>query len=62
MSQLTPLEKLLYHLDKAASIAFSLQGEKELGVDMGTISNRLDYYINSILEHNDETDIPTDND
>ncbi len=62
MSQLTPLEKLLYHLDKASSIAFSLQDNKELGVDMSTISNRLDYYINSILEHNDETDIPTDND
>ncbi len=62
MSQLTPLEKLLYHLDKASSISFSLQDNKELGVDMSTISNRLDYYINSILEHNDETDIPTDND
>lgn len=62
MSQLTPLEQLLYHLDKAAGIAFSLQEEKELGVDMSTLSNRLDHYINELLEHNDDTDIPTDGD
>lgn len=62
MSQLTPLEQLLYHLDKASGIAFSLRNKTDLGVDMNKLFQRVDGYLNELLEHNDDTDIPTDGD
>ncbi len=61
MSQLTQLEQLLYHLDKASNIAFSLRNQKDLGVNMNKVFQRVDGYLNDILEHNDEVHIPTDN-
>ena len=59
MAQPTHLEQLLYHLDKASNMAFMLQDNKELGVDMGRLFKRLDDYVSDLLEHN-EVDIPTD--
>ena len=61
MTELTELEQLLYHLDKASDVAFRLRNNDELGIDMARLSNRLIDAIDELLEHNDEVRIPTDN-
>jgi hypothetical protein len=58
---ITELEQLLYHLDRASNIAFILQDNKELGVDMGILFKQLDDYVGDLLEHN-EVDLPIDED
>ena len=58
---MTKLEQLLYHLDKASDVAFILQDNDEFGVDMGKLAKKLSDYVNTLLEHNDEAHIPTDN-
>jgi hypothetical protein len=61
MAQPTHLEQLLYHLDKASNMAFMLQDNKELSVDMSKLYKRLDDYVSDLLEHN-EVDLPIDED
>jgi len=53
------LEQLLYHLDRASSVAFTLQGNDKFGVDMSKLYMKLDNYVSELLEHN-EIDLPTD--
>ena len=62
MAELTDLEQLLYHLDKASDIAFRLRNNDEYGIDMVRLSNYLINITDDLLERNDETHIPTDND
>ena len=62
MAELTDLEQLLYHLDKASDVAFKLRNNDEYGIDMVRLSNYLINITDDLLEHNDEVHIPTDND
>ena len=62
MVELTDLEQLLYHLDKASDIAFRLRNNDEYGIDMVRLSNYLINITDDLLERNDEAHIPTDND
>lgn len=57
----TDLEQLIFHLDRASSAAFRLKNDTELGMDMSKLSQRLDNYLNEIMEYNDETHISPDN-
>lgn len=61
MVELTELEQLLYHLDKASDVAFRLRNNDELGINMVRLSNYLINTTDELLEHNDEVRIPTDN-
>lgn len=61
MTELTELEQLLYHLDKASDVAFRLRNNDELGINMVRLSNYLINTTDELLEHNDEVSIPTDN-
>jgi hypothetical protein len=60
MAELTDLEQLLYHLDKASDVAFKLRNNDELGINMVRLSNYLINTTDDLLEHNDEATIPTD--
>ena len=60
MAELTDLEQLLYHLDKASDVAFKLRNNDELGINMVRLSNYLINITDDLLEHNDEATIPTD--
>jgi hypothetical protein len=60
MAELTDLEQLLYHLDKASDIAFRLRNSDEFGINMVRLSNYLINTTDDLLEHNDEAHIPTD--
>jgi hypothetical protein len=62
MAELTDLEQLLYHLDKASDVAFKLRNNDEYGIDMVRLSNYLINITDDLLERNDEAHIPTDND
>jgi hypothetical protein len=53
MAQPTELQQLIFHLDQASTIAFSLQKETELGVDMGKLYQRLDDYVNTLMFENE---------
>jgi hypothetical protein len=59
MAEITELQQLLYHLDKASDIAFILQNNNEFGMDMGKLTKKLSDYVSELLEHNEAT-IPTD--
>ena len=60
MSQTTPLQQLIFHLDEASSAAFELQKNTELPVNMAKLYKILDDYITDLMEH--ETNLPTNND
>jgi hypothetical protein len=53
MAQPTELQQLIFHLDQASTIAFSLQKETELGVDMGKLYQCLDDYVNILMFENE---------
>jgi hypothetical protein len=53
MAQPTELQQLIFHLDQASTIAFSLQKETELGVDMGKLYQHLDDYVNTLMFENE---------
>lgn len=61
MAEITDLEQLLYHLDKASDVSFRLRNNDELGINMVLLSNHLIGTIDDLLEYNDEATIPTDN-
>jgi hypothetical protein len=60
MTQITALQRLIFHLDEASSAAFELQKNTELPVDMAKLCKILDDYVTDLMEH--ETNLPTDND
>jgi hypothetical protein len=60
MTQITALQRLIFHLDEASSAAFELQKNTELPVDMAKLYKILDDYVTDLMEH--ETNLPTDND
>jgi len=59
MTQITPLQRLIFHLDEASSAAFELQKNTELPVDMAKLYKILDDYVTDLMEH--ETNLPTNN-
>ena len=60
MTQITPLQRLIFHLDEASSAAFELQNNTELPMDMMKLYKILDEYAIDLMEH--ETNLPTNND
>jgi len=60
MTQITALQRLIFHLDEASSAAFELQKNTELPVDMAKLYKILDDYVTDLMEH--EANLPTDND
>ena len=60
MSEPTPLQRLIFHLDEASSAAFELQKNTELPVVMVKLYKILDEYTIDLMEH--ETNLPTNND
>jgi len=60
MTQITALQRLIFHLDEASSAAFELQKNTELPVDMIQLYKKLEKYAIDLMEH--ETNLPTDND
>ena len=60
MTQITALQRLIFHLDEASSAAFELQKNTELPVDMAKLYKILDDYVTDLMEY--ETNLPTDND
>ena len=60
MTQITALQRLIFHLDEASSAAFELQKNTELPVDMAKLYKILDDYVTDLMEH--ETNLPTNND
>jgi len=60
MSEITPLQRLIFHLDEASSSAFELQKNTELPVNMAKLYKILDDYVTDLIEH--EANLPTNND
>jgi hypothetical protein len=61
MTQITPLQRLIFHLNEASTAAFYLQIKNtELPVDMMKLYEILDEYAIDLMEH--ETNLPTNND
>jgi len=60
MSEITPLQRLIFHLDEASSSAFELQKNTELPVNMAKLYKILDDYVTDLMEY--ETNLPTNND
>jgi hypothetical protein len=56
----TPLQRLIFYLDQASTIAFRLQKNTELPVDMAKLYKILDDYVADLMEY--DTDLPTNND
>jgi len=65
MTQITPLQRLIFHLDEAAQAASELQNDTELSVVMVKLYKKLDGYVTDLMELTDlmgyETNLPTDN-
>jgi len=60
MTQITALQRLIFHLDEASSAAFELQKNTELPVDMAKLYKILDDYVTDLMEY--EANLPTNND
>jgi len=60
MSEITPLQRLIFHLDEASSSAFELQKNTELPVNMAKLYKILDDYVTDLMEY--EANLPTNND
>jgi len=60
MTKITPLQRLIFHLDEASSAAFELQKNTELPVNMAKLYKILDDYVTDLMEH--EANLPTNND
>jgi hypothetical protein len=60
MTQITPLQRLIFHLNEASTVAFYLQIKNtELPVDMMKLYEILDEYAIDLMEH--EANLPTNN-
>ena len=60
MTQITALQRLIFHLDEAAGAAFELRGNTEMPVDMMKLYKRLGDYAADLMDHEDN--LPTNND
>lgn len=60
MAQITALQRLIYHLDEAASAAFELRDNTELPVNIKHLRNQLEDHVADLMEY--ENNLPTDND
>jgi hypothetical protein len=60
MSEITPLQRLIFHLDEASTAALELRRNAELPMDMMELYHELDDYVTDLMEY--ETNLPTDND
>lgn len=60
MTKITPLQRLIFHLDEASSAVFELQKNTELPVNMAKLYKILDDYVTDLMEY--ETNLPTNND
>jgi hypothetical protein len=60
MTQITPLQQLIFYLDQASAYAFVLRQDTELPVDMMKLYKRLGDYAADLMEYEDN--LPTDND
>ena len=60
MTQITPLQQLIFHLDQASASAFVLRQDTELPVDMMKLYKKLGDYAADLMEYEDN--LPTNND
>jgi hypothetical protein len=59
MTQITALQRLIFHLDEASSAAFELQQNTELPMNMKRLFKQLNDYAADLMEYEDN--LPTDN-
>ena len=59
MTQITPLQQLIFYLDQASAYAFVLRQDTELPVDMMKLYKRLGDYAADLMEYEDN--LPTNN-
>jgi hypothetical protein len=60
MTQITALQRLIFHLDQASATAFELRQNTELPVEMMKLYQKLDGYVADLMEYEDN--LPTNND
>ena len=60
MSEITPLQRLIFHLDEASTAALELRRNVELPMDMMELYHKLDDLATDLMEY--EANLPTDND
>lgn len=60
MTQITPLQRLIYHLDEAEATAYELRDNTELPVNIKQLRKQLSDYVADLMEYEDN--LPTDND
>jgi hypothetical protein len=60
MTEPTPLQRLIFHLDEASTAALELRRNTELPMDMMELYHELDDYVTDLMEY--ETNLPTNND
>jgi hypothetical protein len=60
MSEITSLQRLIFHLDEASTAALELRRNAELPMDMMELYHELDDYVIDLMEY--ETNLPTNND
>jgi hypothetical protein len=60
MSEITPLQRLIFHLDEASTAALELRRNAELPMDMMELYHELDDYVTDLMEYEDN--LPTNND
>ena len=60
MAQITPLQRLVFHLDEAAGAAFELRDNTEMPLNMKKLVKQLEYYVADLMEYEDN--LHADND
>jgi hypothetical protein len=60
MSEITPLQRLIFHLDEASTAALELRRNTELPMDMMELYHELDDLVADLMEY--EANLPTNND
>ena len=60
MSEITPLQRLIFHLDEASTAALELRRNAELPMDMMELYHELDDLVADLMEY--EANLPTNND
>lgn len=53
MTQITPLQRLIFHLDQAEATAYELRDNTELPVDMMKLYKKLGDYVADLMEYED---------
>jgi hypothetical protein len=57
MTKITPLQRLIFHLDQAEATAFEIRDNTELPVDMMKLYKKLGDYVTDLMEY--EANLPT---